>query len=108
MLCPAAAGGAEIPRLIGWSGAENHPITGSQHEVVLAHWHRQFGAELLTLGFDVIELRVANPPTDPVDVARVAEEQTDYCTDMVDRGIGTTTALAEQQVHSHTWFFWWD
>lgn len=48
------------------------------------------------------------PPTEPADVARTAEEQTDYCTDIVDQGVGTTTALAEEQVYSHTWFFWWD
>ena len=108
MLCPAAAGGAEIPRLIAWGGAAGCAISGAQHELVLAHWNGRFGAELLTLGLDVIELCVANPPTDPAEVARTAEEQTDYCSDIVDRGIGSTTALAEQQVYSHTWFFWWD
>jgi hypothetical protein len=107
MLCPAAEGGAEIPRLLGWGGAGNQGISGAQHEVVLAHWHRRFGAELLTLAFDVIELSVPHPPTDPAEVARTAEEQTDYCTDIVDQGIGTTTALAEQQVHGRKWFFWW-
>lgn len=107
-LCPAAAGGFEIPRLIAWSGASNYDISGAQHEVVLAHWHRLFGAELLTLAHDVIELSVANPPTDAAQVAHTAEEQTDYCTDIVDQGVETTTALAEQQVYSHKWFFWWD
>lgn len=108
VLCPAAAGGAEIPRLIGWSGAANYAVDGAQHEVVLTHWYRRFGAELLTLGSDVVELSVPHPPTDPADIARTAEEQTHYCTDIVDQGVGSTTALAEGQVYSHTWFFWWD
>jgi hypothetical protein len=107
-LCPAGAGGAEIPRLFEWAGAANYDIGGAEHEAVLNHWRGQFGVELLTLGFDVIELAVPHPPTDPADVARVAEEQTAYCPDVVDQGVGTTTALAEEQVYSHTWFFWWD
>ncbi|NUP49740.1 MAG: DUF4253 domain-containing protein [Catenulispora sp.] len=107
-LCPAGPGGIDIPRLIEWSGACNYAITGAQHEAVLSYWHRQYGAELLTLAFDVIELAVPDPPTDPATVARVAEEQVAYCPDIVTQGVGTTTALAQEQVHSHSWFFWWD
>jgi hypothetical protein len=61
-----------------------------------------------TLTFDVIEPAVPHPPTIPADIARVAQEQTAYCPDIVDQGVGTTTALAEQQIYSHKWFFWWD
>ena len=42
------------------------------------------------------------------EVARVAREQTACCPDIVDQGVGTATALAKEQVHSHRWFFWWD
>lgn len=107
-LCPAQAGGIEIVRLIGWNGACNYGITGAEHEAVLEYWRKDFGAELLTLAFDVIELAVPNPPTDPAVVARVAEEQTSYCPGVVDQGVGTATALALEQVYGHTWFFWWD
>jgi len=107
-LCPAGPGGTDIPRLIEWGGACNHGITGAQHEAVLSYWHREYGAELLTLAFDVIELAVPKPPTDPATVARVAEQQVAYCSDIVTQGVGTTTALAQEQVYSHSWFFWWD
>ena len=107
-LCPAGPGGLDILRRMEWGGACNYDITGAQHEAVLEHWRARFGAELLTLGHDVIELNVPEPPTTPALVAKVAEEQTAYCPDIVDQGTGTTTALAEQQVFSHTWFFWWD
>lgn len=107
-LCPARPGGIEIPHLMEWSGACNYDITGAEHEAVLGHWRQQYGAELLTLTHDVIELAVPRPPTDPADVAQVAQEQTAYCPDIVDQGVGTITALAEQQVYSHLWFFWWD
>ena len=107
-LCPAGPGGLDILRRMEWGGACNYDITGAQHEAVLEHWRARFGAELLTLGHDVIELHIPEPPTAPALVAKVAEEQTAYCPDIVDQGTGTTTALAEQQVFSHTWFFWWD
>lgn len=57
---------------------------------------------------DVIEMVAPDPPTDPAEVARVAQEQTAYCPDIVDQGVGTATALAKEQVHRHKWFFWWD
>ena len=107
-LCPAGPGGTDIPRQIEWGGAGNYGITGAQHEAVLSYWHREYGAELLTLAFDVIELTVPYPPTDPATVARVAEQQVAYCSDIVTQGFGTTTALAQEQVYSHSWFFWWD
>jgi hypothetical protein len=107
-LCPASPGGTDIPRLIEWDGACNHGISGAQHEVVLSYWHREYGAELLTLAFDAIELAVPEPPTDPATVARVAEQQVAYCPDIVVQGLGTTTALAQEQVYSHLWFCWWD
>ena len=107
-LCPSGPGGTDIPRLIGWDGACNYAITGAEHEAVLSHWRREHGAELLTLAFDVIELSVPEPPTDPATVAHVAEQQVAYCSDIVTQGVGTTTALAQQQVYSHLWYFWWD
>lgn len=107
-LCPAGPGGTDILRLIEWSGACNYGITGAQHEAVLSYWYREHGAELLTLAFDTIELAVPKPPTDPTAIARVAEQQVAYCNDIVTQGLETTTALAQEQVYSHCWFFWWD
>lgn len=107
-LCPADVGGWEIPELIGWEGALNYAVFGAEHAAVLKTWHDRYGAELMALTFDTIELRVPNPPTDPREVASVALEQVAYCPDAVFQGAESITALAEQQVYSDTWSFWWD
>lgn len=107
-LCPAAAGGWEVPELMGWEGALNYAISGAEHSAVLKSWHRRYGAELMALTFDTVELSVPNPPTDASEVAAVASEQVAYCPDVVFQGAESVTALAEQQVYSDTWSFWWD
>ena len=107
-LCPASPGGWEIPERIGWEGALNYAISGAEHSTVLKTWHDRHGAMLMALTFDTIELRVPNPPTAPNEVASVALQQVAYCPDVVFQGAESVTALAEQQVYSDTWSFWWD
>lgn len=107
-LCPASSGGWEIPESIGWEGALNYSISGAEHSAVLKAWHHRYGAVLMALTFDTIELRVSNPPTDSDEVASVALEQVAYCPDAVFQGARSVTALAEQQVYSDIWSFWWD
>ena len=107
-LCPAGSGSWEVPESIGWEGAVNYAISDAEHSAVLKTWHHRYGAVLMALTFDSIELRVPNPPTDPDEVASVALEQVAYCPDAVFQGAGSVTALAEQQVYSDTWSFWWD
>lgn len=51
---------------------------------------------------------MANPPTERAEVEAVARAQYNYCVDIVDQGVETLAALAEEQVHSHRWYFWWD
>jgi len=108
VLCPADPGGIDILRSVAWTGTGNHDMTGAQHAEVLEYWREEFGVELLSLSSSMIELAVPNPPTDPAVVARVAEEQAEYCPDIVDQGAGTVEVLALEQVHSHHWYFWWD
>lgn len=101
-------GGWDIPRLLRWDGALNHNISGAEHSNVLKYWHERYGAELVVATFDGLELFVANPPTERTEVEAVARAQYNYCVDIVDQGVETLAALAEVQVHSHRWYFWWD
>ena len=50
---------------------------------------------------------MANPPTERAEAEAVARAQYNYCVDIVDQGVETLAALAEEQVHSHRWYFWW-
>lgn len=104
-----AAHGWQVPVVLGWEGGVNYDMEPVDHGVVLRDWHERFGAELVSLSSDqVLELLVHRPPADPAEALAVAREQYAYCSDVVDQGVGTLTELAEQQVGSSSWYFWWD
>ena len=107
-LVPAAAGW-QVPVVLGWEGGVNYDLEPVDHGVVLRDWHERFGVELVGLSTDqVLEVLVRRPPTDPADAIAVARELYLYCPDLVDQGEGTLTALAQDQVGSESWQFWWD
>ena len=106
-LIPARAG-YEVPGLMSWQGATNWDIESSDHVAVVKRWHDLYGAELVTLGFDVLELLVPRPPMDPWEAATLAVDQYAYCPPAVDQGVGNLPALAAGQVRSPSWRFWWD
>lgn len=103
-----AAHGYLVPGLLTWTGATNHGLEAADHVSILRYWHERNGAELVSLGLDVLELTVPRPPADPQTVMAVAEEQWWYCPDIVDQGVETLDALAAVQVSGHRWYFWWD
>lgn len=106
-LIPARAG-FEVPGLMSWQGAVNWELDGADHVAVVRRWHDFYGAELVTLAFDTLELLVPRPPVDPMEAATVAVDQYAYCPDVVDQGVGSVPALAAGQVRSPSWYFWWD
>ena len=100
--------GHVVPGLLAWTGAENAGLEPADHVAVLKRWHDLYGAELVGLGLDTIELRVPHPPAGQAAALAVAEEQYWYCPDVIDQGVQTLDALAAIQVPSRRWFFWWD
>lgn len=103
-----AAHGWEVPARLAWSGAVNYDLSGAQHLSVLRRWGQRYGANLLTLGFDTIELLVERPPVGKDEALAVAREQFAYCPDIVWQGVGTIGSLAATQARSSLWYFWWD
>lgn len=103
-----AAHGWEVPSRLAWSGAVNYDLSGAQHVAVLRRWSQRYGANLLTLGFDTIELFVERPPAGKHEALAVAREQFAYCPDIVWQGVGTIGSLAATQARSRLWYFWWD
>lgn len=53
---------ADVPRLVGWSGAGNYYIDGHDISAVLGSWEERYGAVLYQLGGTTLTLRVARPP----------------------------------------------
>ncbi|MEV6974006.1 DUF4253 domain-containing protein [Kitasatospora sp. NPDC093806] len=103
-----ADSGAEALVACGWSGPVNHENDIAKIAAVLAGWERRFGARVVEVGFDTLQLSVAVPPATLAEALPVAAEHTALCSDLVFQGTGTLTAYAEQLVGSHLWHFWWD
>src|SRR5262249_5046813 len=96
-----------IPAYLNWGGwnACPHP---EYHIAALRSWRDRFGAELVGLSFDVMNLRVARRPATREAALELAREQYFYCGDIVDQGTGTLSRLAATLMTDDWWFFWWD
>ncbi|MGW2253284.1 DUF4253 domain-containing protein [Kitasatospora sp. NPDC001660] len=103
----AAPGGAAALAACGWTAPANHAHTG-RIAAVLADWERRFGARVVRVGFDALELSVLAPPTTRDEALRVAAEHVAFCPDQVFQGTGSLTAYADLLVGSYDWMFWWD
>jgi Domain of unknown function (DUF4253) len=99
--------GWEVPGLLSWGGAVNYDLDGAHHVAVLRSWQQHYGAELVTLTRDQIELLVAHPPRDPATMVQVAVEMLGYCPDLDVQGTGMVAVLANEVAHRR-WSFWWD
>lgn len=97
----------EIPAYVPFGGWNACPMP-EWHVAALRHWRDDRGARLIGLGHDTMNLRIQARP-DSRDVSlRVAREQYDYCSDIVDQGVGSIAALAHVLMASDWWYFWWD
>lgn len=97
----------EIPALFNY-GYWNDCPPPHAHVALHRDWQRRYGAEIVCLTNDVIEFRVSRPPTTREAAIALAEEQFDYCTDIVHQGVGTIEALAATLLNGPIWYFWWD
>lgn len=97
----------EVPAYLGWGNWNGCPPP-EYHGAALRDWQRRFGAELVGINRDTIELRVARRPADRAQALALAREQYAYCPDIVDQGAMSIEALAAILLESDWWFFWWD
>ncbi|WP_296617983.1 DUF4253 domain-containing protein [Sphingomonas sp.] len=99
--------GWEVPAYLRW-GDWNACPPPEYHVAALRAWHSDFGAELVGMNGDTINLRVANRPKSRAKAMKLAREQYGYCPDIVDQGVGTISALAATLMASEWWYLWWD
>jgi Domain of unknown function (DUF4253) len=97
----------EIPAYFGWGGWNANPVA-EQHVVMLRKWHEKYGAELVGITGDVMNLRVSKQPATREEAIKLAEEMFHYCEDIVTQGTGDLAALAAMLMVSDYWYFWWD
>jgi hypothetical protein len=97
---------ADVLAAIGWMGAVNSfaPVTLVPY---LRSWEERFDARLVGVGFDTIQLAVGRPPSE-AEAIRAAAELYMFNPDVVDQGVGSIEALAEEMVQGPHWAFWWD
>jgi Domain of unknown function (DUF4253) len=105
-LVPAARP-ADILARLGWSGACNHGITGSELAAVLRSWEDRFGARLLEVGFADIRLLVSRPPQTLEAAQPIAAEHFAFA-DEAHKGPRHVGEIARAIVNNPFWDFWWD
>jgi hypothetical protein len=99
---------ADAVAVLQWSGPTNHFSDMGQLAAVLRTWEDRFGAYVVCIGFDTLQLAVTRPPASFEQACRVAAEHMAVCSDCVYQGEGSIEALAESLVGASTWSFWWD
>ena len=78
------------------------------HVAALRAWRDLYGAELIGLGADTMNLLVSRKPATREEALELARAQYAYCSDIIDQGVGSYRALAAGLMASDWWSFWWD
>ncbi|MBW8486488.1 DUF4253 domain-containing protein [Actinomadura parmotrematis] len=99
---------ADVLTAVGWQGALNHNEWTAPLSAVLRGWEDRFGARVVGLGFNTLELSVAGPPVTAKHALQVAAEHWAFCPDILFQGPGTLAGYAEEIRGRTTWSFWWD
>ena len=97
----------EVPAFLRWGGWNACPPP-EHHVAALRRWHEAYGAELVGISRDFMDVRVPRPPCSREEALAVAREIYAYCPDDVEQGLETLAALAAQMVMQPWWNFWWD
>ncbi|GAA4241306.1 DUF4253 domain-containing protein [Actinomadura meridiana] len=100
--------GADALAAVGWQGALNHNEWTAPLSAVLRGWEDRFGARVVALGFNTLELSVAAPPVTTRHAVQVAAEHWAFCPDILFQGPGTLAGYAEEIRGKTNWSFWWD
>lgn len=96
-----------IPAYMNW-GNWNQCPPPAYHVAALRSWRDIYGAELIGLGADTINLRVSRRPATRDEALELARVHYAYCNDIIDQGVGAYRPLAAGLMTNDWWFFWWD
>ncbi len=68
-------------------------------------WDKEFGIQLIGIGFDFCEFEIKNKN---IDYTKLAAEVYEFCPDIVEQGTETVEALESEIKKEGTIFLWWD
>jgi Domain of unknown function (DUF4253) len=88
--------------------AVNFYDTAAPLTAVLRSREERFGATLMHVGFDTLDLLVRRPVTSVQAALAVAAEHFAFCSDNVYQGTGSIRECAEEPPGATRWSFWWD
>lgn len=104
----------EIPTVNPWEvfawlpfGGWNDCPDSEDMMAVFQYWYEKYGAVPACIGSDTLECIVSKPVSE-ADAIALAKEQYAFCSDIVEQGMGSISALAEELKQSTIWYFWWD
>ncbi|QGK72433.1 DUF4253 domain-containing protein [Allosaccharopolyspora coralli] len=100
--------GADALTTLGWSGAANHVSRTAGLSAMLRSWEERFGARILRLGPDRLDVSVAAPPQEGAHAAAVAAEHWTFCPDRVLQDADGIGEYATEIRGRRTWSFWWE
>lgn len=103
-----AARPADVLPRIGWAGACNWDPRALQVAAVLRSWEDRFGARLLQVGFDEIQLLAERPPRTPEAAQHIAAEHCAFCDGCAGKGLRDIPGVAAHVLSTPIWTFWWD
>jgi len=93
---------------IGWQGAGNYHETAAPLTAVLRSWEERFGATVMHVGFDTVDLLVERPAPSQQAALAVAAEHFAFCMDNIYQGVGSISEYARELTGATRWSFWWD
>lgn len=96
-----------IPAYLHW-GHWNACPPAAYHVAALRAWRNRYGAELVGIDGDALNMRVARKPSTREEALELAQAHYIYCNDIIDQGVGSYRALASELMAHDWWFFWWD
>lgn len=96
-----------VPAYLLWGGWNKCPGP-EYHVAALRSWRDRFGAELVGLSHNTMNLRVARQPQTRSAALDLAREHFVYCNDIVGPGTETLSQRAATLMASNWWFFRWD
>jgi hypothetical protein len=99
---------ADLLTVMGWQGAINHNPWIAPLSAVLRGWEDRFGARVVGVGFNTLDLSVAAPPVTTRHALHVAAEHWAFCPDILFQGPATLVDYAAQIRGKNSWSFWWD
>jgi hypothetical protein len=97
----------EVPAWLQFGGWNECPMPDVQ-VAFMKYWYDKYGAEVVGISHDVVEMQVARQPADKDAALELARQQFAYCEDIVTQGVGDVEALAASLLKSPIWYFWWD